>query len=270
MTESRAKSADRPLCGRKVVITRPRSQAANLRRLLIDLGAEVLEAPTIRILGPWDWAPVDAALAAVKVYDWVVFTSVNGVEAAADRLGLRADERKGVWDIGSARTAVIGSGTADALRHRLGLDPDLVPTRAVAESLAEELGQLHDIRGRRILLLRADIARKALPSLLTDAGALVTDVVAYRTLPVDSIPEEVAAAMRAGAVDWITFTSASTVHSLVKMLGSDRGLLGGVRIASIGPITSEAVRESGFEVAVEADPSDIPGLASALAEAASG
>ena len=274
MTESGVKGAaglpERPLAGKNVVITRPRSQAANLRRLLTDLGANVLEAPTIRIVEPGDWAPVDSALAGVKDCDWLIFTSANGVDVAADRLDLSSGGGKGVWDIGRARSAVIGSGTADALQDRLGLRPDLVPQRAVAESLAEDLTRRHDIRGKRILLLRADIARSTLPTLLEQAGAVVTDVVAYRTLPVDAMPDEVAAAMRAGAIDWITFTSASTVRSLVEMLGSERDLLGGVRIASIGPITSEAVRASGFEVAAEADPSDIPGLVNALAEAAKG
>lgn len=276
MKESASKRASgpdhrQPLAGRSVIITRAEAQASALRRPLADLGARVLEAPTIQVLAPADPAALDEALGAVRSYQWLVFTSANGVRAAAGRLATPGRAGGPVhWDPGDVRIAVIGSATAEALEGELGLRADLVPGRAVAEALAEELIRDHDPRGQRILLLRADIARPDLPQQLRQAGALVTDVAAYRTRPVDALPEHVLAALRNGDVDWISFTSASTVRNLAGLLGVERHLLGRVRIASIGPITTAAVRELGFDVAAEADPSDVAGVIGAIVAASAG
>jgi uroporphyrinogen III methyltransferase/synthase len=208
---------------------------------------------------------VDQAIRQIGQFNWVVLTSGNGVRALQERLdhlGLDARQLAGV------KVAAVGEATETELRQGLGIKPDLVPTRFVAESLAGELISQHDVRGKRILLLRADIARPALPRLLTEAGALVTEVVAYQTKVTDALPESVLSALREKRVDWVTFTSASTAQNLVALLGAEKDVLQGVRIASIGPITSDAARELGLTVAVEAAKATIQGLIQALVEEA--
>lgn len=254
----------RPLFGQTVLITRTRQQASELRRQLETLGAEVLEAPTIELVPPQTWDEVDAALRDVQQYDWLVLTSANGVAAVHHRLealGLDARHFAGL------KLAAIGDATAHALREKLGIQADLVPTRFVAESLADEMIAQQNIKGKRILLLRADIARPALPQRLGDAGADVTELIAYRTKLAAALPEAALSALRERRVNWITFTSASTARNLATLLGDERDLVDEAQIASIGPITSETVRELGFEVTVEAQSSNIAGLVAALAEA---
>ena len=265
MSESERKSPGNlsdsgPLAGKNVLITRPRAQAAQLQQILLDLGATVLEAPVIRTVDPPDWQPVDQALKKMDSYDWLVFTSANGVDAAAGRLDLLG--------ISPGRIAAVDTATAAAVEHRFGRPADLVPKQAVGQALGEELIRDHDIRNKRLLLLRADIASQELPEMLQQAGAAVTDLTAYQTEPVDLLPEQAIASLRAGTIDWITFTSASTVRSMVRLLGNESSLLAQMNIASIGPITSAAVQDLGFEVAAEADPSDVPALADAMVRAA--
>lgn len=251
----------RPLFGRTILSTRPRDQAGELHDRLGELGAAVLDAPAIAIADA-DPAPIDAALRQVGGYDWVVFTSGNGVAAAAKRmdvLGLDARALAGV------RVAAIGSATATAVREALGVRADLVPGKYVAETLAAELTG----KGRRFLLLRADIARPTLPEMLREAGGEVDDVVAYRTVTPSSLPAAAVEALREKRVDWVAFTSASTVRGLVSLLGDEAALLDDVRIASIGPVTSDAVRAAGLAVAAEAARSDVGGLVDAIVAAQS-
>ncbi|MCC6579739.1 MAG: uroporphyrinogen-III C-methyltransferase [Phycisphaeraceae bacterium] len=251
----------RPLFGQRILITRTRHQASELRRQLTDLGAAVLEAPTIDLVEPDNWTTIDEALRNVRSYDWIVLTSVNGVETMAQRLAtLKLDSRS----LAGVRIAAIGDSTAQTLRDRMGIEADLVPTRFVAESLAGELLAKQDVRGKRFLLLRADIARPALPKLLTEAGAVVVDLCIYQTRRAESLPENVVEALDRGEVDWITFTSASTANNLVELLGTRRNLLDKPRLASIGPITSDAMRALGLTIAVEASRHDIAGLVDAL------
>jgi uroporphyrinogen III methyltransferase/synthase len=287
--------ANRPLFGQRVLITRPRSQAADLRHRLAELGAEVLEAPTIRIADPSadELAKVDDALRNLSRYDWLVLTSANGVEALARRVeALKLDARA----FAPVKLAAIGSATAAALWQHLRLTADLVPETFVAESLAAALlergndvgkmsrtskasgacgasgasgasgncGTSGTSGGRGCLLLRADIARAALPDLLRQAGRRVDDLMIYRTLPADSLPPAVLTALRNRQVEWVTFTSSSTARNMVTLLGDERELLRQVKIASIGPVTSRTLRELGFEPAVEAVPSDVSGLVQAL------
>ena len=247
----------RPLFGQRIVITRTRQQASTFRDMLADLGADVLEAPTIELREPETWAPVDDALRRIGEYDWLILTSTNGVEGVAKRfeaLGMDARTLAGV------KVASIGDATAEAIQTRLGVRPDLVPDHYVAEALADALIDQHDIAGKRCLLLRADIARKALPERLAAAGAHVTEHTIYRTVVADALPQHVLDALRRKQVDWVTFTSSSTARNLVEMLGDERDLLQGVRLASIGPITSRTMRDLGLEPTVEADPSNLPGL----------
>jgi uroporphyrinogen III methyltransferase/synthase len=256
---------NRPLFGRRVLVTRTRQQASTLKKRLAELGAEVLEAPTVELVPPSDWSEVDRAIRDIGQFDWVVLTSGNGVRTLKERLdhlGLDARHLAGV------RFAAVGETTEEELRTTLGIKADLVPTRFVAESLAGELISRHDVKGKRVLLLRADIARPALPKLLSEAGAQVTEVTAYQTKVADALPEGIVTALREKRVDWVTFTSASTAQNLAALLGDERALLASTQIASIGPITSDAVRELGLEVAVEAEKSNIEGLMQAIVERA--
>jgi uroporphyrinogen III methyltransferase/synthase len=254
---------NRPLFGRRIVITRTRQQASALRQQLEALGAEVLEAPTIKLTPPDSWDAVDRALRGLGDYDWLVLTSANGVATLASRLqavGLDARALAGV------KLAAIGDATARALREQLAIEADLVPTRFVAESLAGELIEQQDIAGQRFLLLRADIARPTLPQKLREAGAEVTELTAYYTEVADALPDAVLDALRAGSVDWVTFTSASTARNLAALIGRESELMQRPRIASIGPITSDAVREQGWPVTIEAATSNIPGLVEAIVD----
>jgi len=253
----------RPLFGQRIVVTRTRQQASVLAGRLTDLGAEVLEAPTIRIEPPADHRAVDQALRELGRYDWVVLTSVNGVEAMVDRMracGLDARALAGV------RVAAIGSATAEHLR-RYFIEPQVVPDQFVAEALAESITRLGDTRGRRFLLLRADIARPALREALMAAGAVCDERAVYRTVPVRKLPGEVRRALIDGRVDWITFTSSSTVTNFLALLDeSVRSALARVRLASIGPITSGTLRDGGYEPTVEATPHTVDGLVRAIVE----
>jgi uroporphyrinogen III methyltransferase / synthase len=250
----------RPLFGKTILVTRTRHQASDLRVRLEELGAHVLEAPTIEIAPPADWGPIDQAIRCIRDYDWLVLTSVNGVDGLSGRLesmGLDARHLAGV------KVAAIGGATAAALR-RIGVRPDLVPTQFIAESLASELIAQQDVRGRRFLLLRADIARPALRQKLTEAGAIVQDLCLYETRCPPGLPEDVLSALRRRRVHLITFTSSSTVRNFVDLLGQERPLLEGVTLASIGPITTQTLRDLGLTPNVEATEYDIDGLVAAI------
>jgi uroporphyrinogen III methyltransferase/synthase len=250
----------RPLFGRTILITRTRHQSSELGAALQELGAAVLEAPTIDIAPPADWEPIDYAIRSIDEYDWLILTSVNGVEGLRGRMeALELDARL----MGRVKIAAIGDATAAALRA-MGLRPDLVPTRFVAESLAADLVARHPMKGKRVLMLRADIARPLLREKLQEAGAEVHDLCVYETRPAQSLPPEVWVALKQGRIDWVTFTSSSTARNFVRLLDDQRDLLAGVRIASIGPITSQTVRELGFSPAVEAEVFNIAGLVEAL------
>lgn len=244
----------RPLFGRRVVVTRARSQASALVEPLAALGAAVVEAPVIEIGDPADGgAALAAAVAALSDYDWVVVTSPNGAERllAAVRAAGR-DARA----FGGARLAAIGSGTAEAL-GAAGLVPDLVPPRFVAESLLEALPD-PPAGGGRLLLARAAVGRDVLPDGLAARGWSVDVVEAYRTRQV-GLDEERAAAV-AGA-DIVTFTSSSSVTGLVSAIGRDA--IPPV-VATIGPVTSATAREHGLTVEIEAAEHTVDGLVEAL------
>jgi len=250
----------RPLFGRTIVVTRTRQQASALRARLEAAGAAVLEAPTIRIDPPDDPAAVDRAVGQLGGYDWLALTSSNGVEALAEALRRNgADARR----LAGVRVAAVGGATAEALRATMMIEPDFVPARAMGEALAEEMVGAHEMAGRRVLLFRADIGRATLRRRLVEAGARVDDVAAYRTGAAEALPPRVEEALAAGGVDWITFTSGSTARNFAAML-ADRSALGGVKLASIGPVTSNAMREAGLAVDVEAERHDTEGLVAAI------
>jgi uroporphyrinogen III methyltransferase / synthase len=249
-----------PLAGRRVVITRARAQAAELATRLAGLGAEVIEFPTIEIQPAADYGPLDGALARLASYDWLIFTSANGVRFFLERL-----ERSGA-DLGAlrARICAIGPATRRAV-ERIPLKVDLMPPEYVAESLVAAFAGF-ELAGQRILLPRAAVARDVVPVELARRGALVDVVEAYRTvIPADA--PALAARIFGGAAkpDWITFTSSSTVTHFVEAAGA--GALQGVRVASIGPVTTATARSFGIPVSVEAGTFSISGLVEVIAAA---
>ncbi len=255
---------NRPMFGQRVVITRTRHQASQLRRLLDEQGAISMEASTIELVPPDDWSAVDDAVRNIARYDWLVLTSVNGVSALAQRLDALELDARHLGKQGQLKIAAIGDATEAALFDQLRLRADLVPTRFVAESLAADLIARHDVAGLRFLLLRADIARPALPKLLHQAGGVIEELVVYQTRRPRRLPTEVVAAFETKQVDWVTFTSSSTAKNMIELLGDGRDLLDGVRLASIGPITTQTLRDLGLEPTVEATTSNINGLVEAM------
>ena len=243
----------RPLFGVRVVVTRARAQAGELSTRLRDRGAEVVEVPTIEIVDPPDGgAGLDAALAAVHEYDWLVLTSANGAARVCARL---RDGR----DLAGVRLAAIGPGTAAELR-RHHLEADLVPPRYVAESLLEVFPDPPLDRAGRVLLARAETAREVLPEGLRARGWQVDVVPAYATVAA-SLGERARAALAQAEV--VCFTSASTVENFVAAFGPDAAP---PLVAAIGPITATAAREAGLSVAVEAAEHTLDGLVDALVD----
>jgi uroporphyrinogen-III synthase len=243
------------LAGRTVVVTRAAAQAAPLREALEVLGARVVLFPTISTQPARDPAPVRRAIGALEAYAWIVFTSANAVRFFVDHLATRPGGRvpPGV------HVAAVGSATAAALAER-DIRVDAIPDEFLGVRVAEVLG---DLRGRRVLLPRADLGRAETADVLRAAGALVDDVTVYHTVPTAPDPAGVAA-LEAGA-DAITFTSPSTFTNFVALLGERaRRLLGGAAVASIGPVTSAAIRGSGFPVHIEPAEHTMAGLVDAL------
>lgn len=252
----------RVLDGRRILVTRPRDDG-RLRRLLEAEGAEVVEFPTIRITPAADYGPLDAALGRLAQYAWIVFTSRNGVAAVVDRLAALGSTPAA---LARARLAVIGPGTAEALREH-GLRGELSPDEFRAEALVAAFAR-HDLRGVRVLLPRAAVARDVLPDGLRALGAAVDVVAAYRTELEDAHAPEILAAVRAGRIDAMTFTSSSTVRHFLRLAGPDvPAALEGVLVACIGPVTAETARASGLRVAAVAATYTLPGLVDALCTA---
>uniref|UniRef100_A0A7C2I2S9 uroporphyrinogen-III C-methyltransferase n=1 Tax=Ammonifex degensii TaxID=42838 RepID=A0A7C2I2S9_9THEO len=251
-----------PLFGRRVVVTRSREQASALSEAIGALGGEVFEFPTIRIEPPEDWGPLDAAIRGAAEYDWLVFTSVNGVRMFFRRL---RELGKDIRTFARAAVAAIGPGTRTALEER-GLVVAYVPEEFRAEAAAAGL-QERARAGARVLLPRADIAPDTLPRALAASGLVVDNVVAYRTVPERQNAAILREMLAAGAVDAVTFTSSSTVKNFVAAVGEDAaGLLKDVAVASIGPVTSATAMKLGLKVDVEAKRYTIEGLIEALAE----
>ena len=257
---------------KRVLVTRPRAQAEGFADKLRLAGFEPIFFPVIEIQPIEDNPALDQALEQLDCYEWVVFTSVNAVEVVFDVIArneaaeqsfnknlrlLRSDT--------APKVAAIGPTTAEALRA-YGVTPDFVPDEYVAEGILPGLG---DVRGKRILLPRAEIARKALPEAITRAGGIVHEIAVYKTLPAQADPNGLAA-LQAG-VDWITFTSPSTVRNFIEIVRSrdmdPLHLAGSPKVACIGPITEQAAREAGFEVTLVAETYTAQGLVEELRRA---
>lgn len=248
----------RPLHGRRVVVTRARAQASALAARLAALGAEVAELPAIRVEPRIEAEDVTKAIADIHTYALICLTSVNGVELFREAM---AAAGRDVRALANSQVAAIGPGTAEAL-GQIGIIPDVIPERSVAESLVEALGDL-PLEGKPVLIARAASGRDVLPDALRERGAEVDVLPLYETVVETPEPDAVEAATGA---DFITFTSASTVKNLIGALGER--MPRGARVITIGPITSEAAREAGLEVHAEAKRHDIDGLVEALLGAA--
>jgi len=252
----------RPLFGRRVVITRPRPQAARFATLLEAYGAEVVAVPTIRLEAPDDYAPLDAAIADLGRFQWVLFTSANGVAAFRQRL---LEAGRDARALAAVRLAAIGPETAESLA-RAGLRADLVPPEYRAEGLVDAL-RGHVEAGSEVLLVRAAEARDVVPRELAALGVRVTVAPAYRTVPVKEGADHVVGLLDARRVDVVTFTSSSTVRGFMALLAPEevRRLLGGVVLAAIGPITAATLAEYGLEARIAPREYTIPALAAAIA-----
>jgi uroporphyrinogen III methyltransferase/synthase len=254
----------RPLFGLRVLVTRPREKATQTAGQLRELGAEPVIFPTIAIRPPESWKPLDAALKDLPSYDWVIFTSTNGVRFFWQRLrGIGKDARA----LAGTRLAAIGPVTGQELARR-GLQADLIPDQYVAEALLDHIGP---VDGKRILLPRADIARPLLTDGLRAAGAEINEVTAYQTVPVAPRDvERIRRMLTAGEIDVLTFTSSSTVRNFIASLKPLPDLPQGTTVACIGPITAQTAEESGLPVHVSAREHTIEGLLNALIEYVAG
>jgi len=247
-----------PLFGKRIVVTRARNQAGDLVRQLHDLGADIFEFPTIEV----EPAKIDEPFGDIRDYDWIVLTSVNGVEMLFDRLDEAGSDAR---DLAGVKLCVIGSATADALRKRF-LKVDLMPEKYVAEHLmAALLEREPSLEGKRFLLPRADIARSFLPEELRKRGAEVKELVAYRTVAPRST-EERAEALIAYKPDLVTFTSSSTACNFYEMIGAERveRVKQTAAFACIGPIAAKTAGELGMPVTIQPDTHDIPHLVDAI------
>ncbi|HYA02261.1 MAG TPA: uroporphyrinogen-III C-methyltransferase [Syntrophobacteria bacterium] len=253
----------RPLFGKTILVTRAREQASDFRVLLEGRGARCLEFPTIQVASPASWEALDNALRDLERYDWVIFTSVNGVRFVFKRLEALG---KDVRALRGLRLAAIGPKTARALQER-GLRLDLVPSEYRAEAVIEALGEA-EIRGRRFLLPRAARAREVLPEKLAEMGGKVDVVTAYETVRPTERADEVRRLLCGGAIHCITFTSSSTVENFVAMVGGDDlpSLVGQTVVACIGPITADTAREHGLHVEITPGEYTIEALTAALVD----
>lgn len=252
---------NKPLFGRRVLVTRSREQASALSAAIEQLGGEPVEFPTISITGPPDYTPMDNAIGCLDQYRWVIFTSVNGVKYFFNRLRHLA---KDVRDLYGARLCAIGPQTRKALEE-LTLRVEYVPSEYRAEEIVSGLKDLVE-PGDRVLLPRADIARPALPEGLARLGAVVDEVTAYSTVAGRGNVPLVAEQLSRGEIDIITFTSSSTVRNFVELLGRERvpALTARALVACIGPITADTAREMGLPVHIEAREYTINGLIEAI------
>ena len=248
----------RPLFGTRVLVPGSRATSTRLAGRLAGLGADMVVSPVLRISAPADWSAVDAAVDRIHEYDWLVFSSQSGVDHFLGRLFARGGDAR---RLGRARIAALGSTTANRLRQ-WGLRADLVPEESVVDSLANML--LEHARGRWVLLIQANRGREALARALEEGGARLECVAAYESTD-ELVPDpEVAAALAAGEIQWVAVTSGATARALARLYGDG---LRRPRLASIGPVTSAALKELGYLPAAEASSHTANGLAEAILEA---
>jgi len=257
----------RPLFGRRVLVTRPREQAVDLVERLSALGAEPVEAPMIQIVPPQDPGPLQRAATAADEFDWIIFTSSNAVEAFMNAL---LDANLDVRALKGPLLCAVGTGTAERLAL-YGIKVDLVPDEFRAEALVSALIRRGISVGTRVLLPHADIARDVVAGELRNAGAVVTEVIAYRTVLDESSRDDegsdIYRMLLEGRIDVVTFTSASAVRNFARLFGEDQAvdLLRHTVVATIGPVTADAAAQLGIAVTVQPATYTIPALVDAIA-----
>lgn len=253
----------KPLFGRRIVVTRAREQASQLLQRLAAFGGECIEFPTIKVVPPDSWQPLDRAITRLPDYDWLLFTSANGVKYFLERL---AAQGKDVRALGKSKVGAIGPKTARML-HRSGIRPDLVPDEYRAEAVAADLKDRRP-QGLRILLPRAAQAREVLPDELRKMKAQVDVVPAYQTVNADHDSDRVKQLLEESAIDIVTFTSSSTVKNFAEMFsGEGRRLqkwMREVAVACIGPVTARTAEEQGFKVSITPPEYTIEALTDAI------
>ena len=255
----------RPLFGRRIVVTRTRAQAGQLSKLLLERGADVLEIPTIRIELPMERLALADALLELNSYDWLIFTSPNGVTAFFEHFFKVFEDMR---DLGGPRIAAVGPATAAQLQ-KLHLKVDLMPKEATAAALATALTGYESVENLKMLLLRAEVATKELPKKLEELGAIVDDVACYRNVPETEDRNGAMARLLKDGADWITFASASSVENF-NARANLKDLLTqhpGIKLATIGPETSKALAALELKADLEAREHTIPGLVKALEKA---
>jgi len=254
---------NKPLLGKNIIITRSRAQTSDMTRILTDWGAACLEFPTIDIIPPDRWDPLDRAISHIDEYHWIVFTSTNGVNCFFQRLSEQGKDSRALGSIG---TASVGPATAERLRA-FGVNSDIVPETYRAEAVSDAFRQT-DLVGKKVLLPRAQAARPVLPDELKRLGARIDDIPAYRTAIADGNRNELVAYLKSSSVDLVTFTSSSTARNFKQLLPPEQfeSLTEGVLFASIGPITTRTARSLGFDIRIEPGASTIPELCRTIAD----
>lgn len=264
LRDSLAWFENKPLFGKRILITRSREQSVKMAGKISEQGGVPVLFPTIRILPPADYGELDKAVAGIGTYDWIIFTSVNGVEKFFERF---FQIKQDIRDMAGPRLGAIGPVTAAALR-KLGLKVELLAKEFVAEGVLEVLSR-HEVEGKRFLIPRAEKAREILPEGISNMGGHVEVVTVYRTgLPDDADVARILTMLARRELDAVTFTSSSTVTHFVQLMGTTgfSRLMDGVTVASIGPVTSQTIRDFGLPVTVEAAEYTIEGLVSAMAK----
>lgn len=252
----------RPLFGQRVVVTRTREQASQLSAQLAERGAEVLEIPTIKVGPPENYGPLVEAITGLGEYDWIIFTSPNGVTTFFDYFFKAYDDLR---SLGLLRIAAVGPATAAKLKE-LHLRVDAMPAEYVARKVADAIQAQETIENLRVLCVRAQVANPELPAQLEELGAIVDDVACYRTMPETDDLNGAAAKLLEGGAEWVTFTSASTVENFHARFNLPRLLaqFPSLKTASIGPETSKALAALGLHPTVEAKAHNLDGLVAAL------
>lgn len=252
----------KPLFGKRVVLTRPQEQAREFSQLLAAYGAEPVEVPTIQIVPPASWQAIDDAMTRLNTYQWLIFTSVNGVRPFMDRLHAAGKDARALANL---RLCAIGPRTAKEL-GAYGLTPDVIPSEFQAEGVIAALAYV-GIRGSRILIPRAEVAREILPDQLRELGATVEVIPVYRTIVPAVDIASLTQQLQDGQVAVVTFTSSSTVRNFVELFGGRdrvRPLLAGTVVACIGPITARTAEEYRVTVTVMPAENTVPALAEAI------
>jgi uroporphyrinogen III methyltransferase/synthase len=249
----------KPLFGKGVVITRPEKQADDLAKLLVKEGANPIHFPTIKIVPPPSWRELDAAIKKLEDYDWLIFTSANGVAYFFERLSAKG---KDIRDLKGIKICCIGPATAKQIEDK-GIKVDLVPKEFISEGILKSFSRIN-LKGKKILIARAAKARDVLPEGLKKLGAKVDVVTAYITVSSGKKKSDLEALFKENQVDVITFTSSSTVNNFIKIMGSGFKLPKSVKIACIGPVTAAAAKKLGLSVDIHQEEYTMEGLVDAL------